>query len=243
MNNLLEIHDLSKTYYTLKNETKVLNNINLNVANGEFISVVGASGCGKSTLLNIIAGLDNEYDGIIKKQGNINIGYMLQIDALLPWLTIKENCSLGLFLNNKKDDDKVNYYLNKYGLNDFANSYPNELSGGMKQRCALIRTLVLDPDILLLDEPFSALDYQTRIKVEEDILSIIKNEHKTAILVTHDLEEAISMSTKVIVLSKRPAKIKKIYDINLISNNILGKRNEELFKDYFKKIWNDLDEV
>lgn len=243
MNNLLEIKQLSKTYYTIQKETKVLDNINLNVSKEDFISVVGSSGCGKSTLLNIIAGLDNDYVGIINKQDNLSVGYMLQIDALLPWLTIKENCALGLFLNNQEDNDKVDKYLKKYGLIDFANSYPDELSGGMRQRCALIRTLLLNPDILLLDEPFSALDYQTRIKVEEDIFNIIKKEHKTAILVTHDLEEAISMSSKVIVLSKRPATIKNIYEINLNNKTILEKRNEELFKEYLKKIWNDLDDL
>ena len=242
MNNILTIKDLSKTYYSLSNELKTLDNINININREDFISIVGTSGCGKSTLLNIIAGLDNEYLGTIIKQDNINIGYMLQVDALLPWLTIKDNCKLGLFLNNKKDDKKVIELLKKYGLFEFADKYPFELSGGMKQRCALIRTLLLDPDILLLDEPFSALDYQTRLKVEDDIYNIIKNEGKTAILVTHDLEEAIAMSNKVVVLSKRPAHIKNIYDID-INKKPLDKRNDSNFMDYFNKIWNDLDEL
>ena len=243
MNNILNIKDLSKTYYNSNGMIKVLNNINLDVYENEFISIVGSSGCGKSTLLNIIAGLDNNYNGTINKQDNINIGYMLQVDALLPWLTIKDNCTLGLFLNGKKDDGKAIKLLNKYGLKDFIDKYPDELSGGMRQRCALIRTLLLDPDILLLDEPFSALDYQTRLKVEEDIHDIIKRENKTAILVTHDIEEAIAMSNKVVVLSKRPAKIKNIYDIKLEDKKIIDKRNDLKFKEYFMKIWNDIDDL
>ena len=242
MTNILTVKNLSKTYYSLSNELKTLDDINIDLNQEDFISIVGSSGCGKSTLLNIIAGLDNDYKGTIIKQDNIKIGYMLQIDALLPWLTIKDNCNLGLFLNNMKNDKKVEELLKKYGLWEFANKYPHELSGGMKQRCALIRTLLLDPDILLLDEPFSALDYQTRLKVEEDIYNIIKKEGKTTVLVTHDLEEAIAMSNKVIVLSKRPAHIKKIYKIN-IDKNPLDKRNDTNFRKYFNNIWNDLDEL
>ena len=242
MNNILSVNNISKSYYAKDGETKALNNIIFNVLKEDFISIVGTSGCGKSTLLNIIAGLDKEYIGTINKEDNINIGYMLQVDALLPWLTVKDNCNLGLKLMNKEDDNKVMTLLKKYQLDEFANKYPYELSGGMKQRCALIRTLLLDPDILLLDEPFSALDYQTRLNVEEDIFNIIKNEGKTAILVTHDLEEAIAMSNKVIVLTKRPATIKKIYNID-IDKNPLEKRNDNSFKDYFYMIWNDLNEL
>ena len=242
MNNILSINNISKSYYAKDGEIKALNNISFNVLKEDFISIVGTSGCGKSTLLNIIAGLDKEYIGTINKEDNINIGYMLQVDALLPWLTVKDNCSLGLKLHKKKDDNKVMTLLKKYQLDEFANKYPYELSGGMKQRCALIRTLLLDPDILLLDEPFSALDYQTRLNVEEDIFNIIKNEGKTAILVTHDLEEAIAMSNKVNILTKRPATIKKIYNID-IDKKPLEKRNDNSFKDYFYKIWNDLNEL
>ena len=240
MNSILKITGLSKSY----DDIDVLNNINLTVNKNDFISVVGSSGCGKSTLLNIIDGLDNDYNGTIEKQDNIRIGYMLQKDALLPWLNIKDNCKLGLFLNNIEDNGRVDEYLIKYGLIDFANKYPDELSGGMRQRCALIRTLLLEPDILLLDEPFSALDYQMRIKVEDDIYNIIKKENKTAILVTHDIEEAISMSNKIVLLSKRPANIKKIYDIDIDSNkSIMDKRNDEKFNMYLKEIWNNLDET
>lgn len=243
MNSILSIQNLSKTYYSLEDEINTLKNISFDVFKEDFISIVGTSGCGKSTLLNIIAGLDKEYKGKILKQDNINIGYMLQVDALLPWLTIKENCNLGLKLQNKKDNNKVDKLLKKYNLDEFANKYPHELSGGMKQRCALIRTLLLEPDILLLDEPFSALDYQTRLNVQKDIFNIIKKEHKTVILVTHDLEEAISMSNKVIVLSKRPAVIKNIYNIEMDNKNPLEKRNDDHFKEYFNNIWNDLDEL
>ena len=242
MNNILSIKNLSKTYYSIKGELKTLDNINFDVSKKDFISIVGTSGCGKSTLLNIIAGLDKEYKGTVYKQDNINIGYMLQVDALLPWLTIKENCELGLKIKGKKNNNKVDKLLKEYNLYEFANKYPYELSGGMKQRCALIRTLLLDPDILLLDEPFSALDYQTRLKVEEDILNIIKKENKTAILVTHDLEEAIAMSNKVIVLSKRPASIKSIYNIDIKENTPLKRRKDNSFVNYFDNIWKDLDE-
>ena len=242
MNNILNINNISKTYYAKDFEINTLKNINLKVFKDDFISIVGPSGCGKSTLLNIIAGLDTTYSGTICKQDNINIGYMLQVDALLPWLTIKDNCTLGLLLTNKKDNSKVYEVLKKYNLLEFANKYPHELSGGMRQRCALIRTLLTDPDILLLDEPFSALDYQTRLKVEDDVYKIIKNEHKTAILVTHDLEEAIALSSKIIVLSKRPATIKNIHHIK-INKNPLDRRTDDNFKKYFNQIWQDLDDV
>ena len=242
MNNLLSINKLSKEYYSDDGITKALDNIDLSIDKNNFYSIVGPSGCGKSTLLNIIAELDNLYTGTINKQDNLTIGYMLQKDALLPWLTIKDNCNLSMFLNNKKDDKKLNNYLKKYHLIDFANKYPYELSGGMRQRCALIRTLLLNPDILLLDEPFSQLDYQTRLKVEEDIYNIIKKENKTVILVTHDIEEAIAMSNKVIILSKRPAHIKDIIDIN-IDKTPINRRKDNSFNFYFNKIWNELDDL
>jgi NitT/TauT family transport system ATP-binding protein len=167
---------------------------------------------------------------------------MLQNDALLPWLTIKDNCMLGLKIKGIKDDNIVNHLLNKYNLKDVAKQKPGELSGGMKQRVALIRTLATNPDILLLDEPFSALDYQTRLAVANDVHHIIKEEKKTTIMVTHDIAEAISMADRVIVLSKRPATIKRIYQIILENkSDPLSNRNDPKFPYYFNLIWKYLD--
>ena len=244
-NKLLSVKNLSKTFYSIKDEIFVLDNINFDVYEGEFIGIIGPSGCGKSSILNILSGLDNNYKGAIIKKDNLTIGYMLQEDALFPWLTIYENAMLGLKTSknvNKESKEYVNYLLNKYGLNDFKNKYPYELSGGMKQRVALIRTLAINPDILLLDEPYSALDYQTRLKVGNDVFNIIKEEKKTAIIVTHDIEEAISMCSKIIVLSKKPSNIKNIH--NIIFDNIsspIENRKAKEFSSYYNLIWKEID--
>jgi NitT/TauT family transport system ATP-binding protein len=243
MNNILEIKDLTKTYYTLSGEVKALDKLSIEINKGDFVAIVGSSGCGKSTLLTIIDGIDKDYNGVIKAlTDSNNIGYMLQQDALLPWLTIKENCMLGLKLRGIKDETYVNELIKKYDLEKFKNKKPDTLSGGMKQRVALIRTLATNPDILLLDEPFSALDYQTRLSVENDIYNIIKEEKKTAIMVTHDISEAISMACKVIVLTNRPAKVKNIYNICLDDKkDPISNRNDKQFSYYFNLIWKDLD--
>ena len=243
MNNILEIKNLTKTYYTLTGEVKALDKLDMKIKKGDFVAIVGSSGCGKSTLLTIISGIDKDYDGVIKTlTDSNNIGYMLQQDALLPWLTIKENCMLGLKIKGIKDETYVNNLIKKYGLEKFENKKPDTLSGGMKQRVALIRTLATNPDILLLDEPFSALDYQTRLSVENDIYNIIKEENKTAIMVTHDISEAISMACKVIVLTNRPAKVKNIYDICLDDKkDPISNRNDKKFSYYFNLIWKELD--
>ena len=243
MNNILEIKNLTKTYYTLTGEVKALDKLDMKIKKGDFDAIVGSSGCGKSTLLTIISGIDKDYDGLIKTlTDSNNIGYMLQQDALLPWLTIKENCMLGLKIKGIKDETYVNNLIKKYGLEKFENKKPDTLSGGMKQRVALIRTLATNPDILLLDEPFSALDYQTRLSVENDIYNIIKEENKTAIMVTHDISEAISMACKVIVLTNRPAKVKNIYDICLDDKkDPISNRNDKKFSYYFNLIWKELD--
>lgn len=245
MNNLIEITNLNKSYHTKEGEIKALNNFNLNVNKGEIISLVGPSGCGKSTILSILAELDKDYNGTFKKDNNLKFAYMLQSDALLPWLTIYENCILGLKIQNnltKENIDYVNYLLNFYNLEEFKDNYPKSLSGGMKQRVALIRTLSLKPDLLLLDEPFSALDQQSRLLISDDVYKIIKKEKKTVILVTHNIEEAILFSNKVIVLSKRPAKIKNIININIENtNSIYERRKDNNFHQYFDSIWKDLD--
>ena len=245
-NNILEITNLNKTYHTKDKEIEAINNINLEIKEEEFISIVGPSGCGKSTILTILAGILNKSSGDIKyKKESVKTGYMLQEDALFPWRTVLDNSCLGLEINNKltsENKQKVIDLLKKYGLKDFINSYPNSLSGGLKQRVALIRTLALDPDILLLDEPFSALDYQTRLALSDDLYKIIKNEKKTAIMVTHDIAEAISMSDKVIIMSKRPGTVKEVIGINLDNKSIPTlNRKDKKFTMYYDRIWKVLD--
>lgn len=216
-NNYLIVNNLSKSYYSLNGETKVLDNISFKINKDDFIGIIGPSGCGKSTILNILSNLDKNYNGNILKKENLKIGYMFQNPTLFPYLTVYENATLSLKVSKKLDIINKNYVLNllkKYDLIEFKDKYPSELSGGMKQRLALIRTLASKPDILLLDEPFSALDPQTRLTVSNDVMNIIKKENKTMVLVTHDLNEAITLCNKIIVLSKRPSKIKNIYKIN-----------------------------
>lgn len=243
--NLLEVNNLYKSYYTLKDELKVLDNISFKVYENDFIGIIGPSGCGKSSILNILAKLDNEFNGDLKYRNNIKIGYMLQEDALFDWLTIYENAIIGLKIKKILNKDNVRYVNNllmKYNLYEFRNKYPCELSGGMKQRLALIRTLAIKPDILLLDEPYCALDYHTRLKVSNDVFNILKEENKTAIIVTHDIEEAISMCNKIIVLSNRPAHIKKIYDIELEDKSSpIENRKCRNFSYYYELLWKEID--
>lgn len=243
---ILEIKNLTKKYHTKDGEILAIQNINLDVSKGDFIALVGTSGCGKSTLLNIIAKLDNKSSGTIKfYTQNPKIGYMFQSDCLFPWLTIYENCLLGLKIQKKNTKENQRYVmdlLRKYNLMEFKDKYPTMLSGGMKQRIALIRTLALKPDILLLDEPFNALDYQSRLAISNDVYEIIKKEKQTAIMVTHDLAEAVSMADRIYVLSKRPCTIKNVYNIELINKeNPIMNRKDKKFMDYYDQIWKDLD--
>ena len=192
MDKYLCIKKLKKIYHDELGETLAIDNINIDINEKEFISIVGPSGCGKSTFLSILAGLEKKSDGNISINSDVKLGYMLQNDSLFPWRTVYDNCLLGLEVKNKLNDDTIKNVLSllkQYGLYEFKDNYPRILSGGMKQRVALIRTITLNPDILLLDEPFSALDYQTRITLSEDLYNIIKKENKTAIMVTHDLAE------------------------------------------------------
>ena len=235
---ILTIKDLDFSYHSPQGETKALTDINLTVNEGEFISIVGPSGCGKSTLLSIIAGLTPVTGGFFVN--NATIGYMLQRDHLFEWRTIYDNVILGLEIKKiltHENIERVNRLLERYGLEAFKDKRPSELSGGMRQRAALIRTLALNPDILLLDEPFSALDYQTRLRVSDDIGEIIKEEKKTALLVTHDLSEAIAMGDRIVVLSERPGTIKKIIDIDFGSLSPLERRNAPEFQEYFHELW------
>ena len=245
MEPILKVNKLSKIYHTEKEEIIALDNISFDVNEGEFISIVGPSGCGKSTILSILSGLINKSSGSFKLANGYTIAYMLQDDNLLPFRTILDNCLLGLEFNHQLTKDNIEYVkrlLKKYGLEDFINKYPNSLSGGMRQRVSLIRTLAMRPDILLLDEATSALDYQSSLIISEDIYKIIKEEGKTAIMVTHDLRQAIAMSNKIIVLTKRPAKVKNIYDIEFSDkDNSIEKRHNPKFNYYYDLIWRDLD--
>ena len=224
---------------------KVLDKISFTLKEGEILSIVGPSGSGKSTLLNIISNLLEPDEGEVQIDGQI--GYMFQKDHLFDWLTVWKNIILGLDIKKNKDEKRyleLKELLTKYGLIDFIYNYPNELSGGMRQRIALIRTLAVKPKILLLDEAFSALDYQTRLKVTNDIYQMIKNEKLSAILVTHDITEAIAISDRVIVMSNRPAFVKKIYQINfnVEDRNTLNVRTLPEFSKYFNMLWNDINE-
>lgn len=246
MKPILSIRYLKKNYQDFDSEVEALGGINLDVYEGELLSIVGPSGCGKTSLLSVLSNLEPKSDGTVQFQKeDITIGYMLQKDALFPWRTILDNCLLGLEIRgtlNEESKARVIRLLKTYGLEDFMYKYPSSLSGGMRQRVALIRTLAIDPDILFLDEPFSALDYLTRIYLSEDVYNIIKKEGKTAILVTHDLAEAISLSDRVAVLSKRPAVVKKIYEIKIPDKSTpMNNRKSKEFYQYYDKIWRDLD--
>ena len=244
MNKLLEIKNLSKNYNTKMGEVKAIDNISFDVYDKEFLCIIGSSGCGKSTLLNILANLDYLSEGEIIKNNDLKIGYMLQEDCLLPWLNILDNATLGLDIMHIKTEENIKYVKNlleKYGLGDFLEKYPNQLSGGMRQRVALIRTLATKPDILLLDEPFSALDYMSRLMVSEDVSKIIKNEKKTVVMITHDIAEALSLADRIIVLSKRPAIIKKIYNIDIEGSTPMERRKSPRFAPYYDLLWKELD--
>lgn len=245
MQTIVEVKDLNKNFYGKEGELEVLKNINFSLKEGEILTLLGPSGSGKSTILNILTKLLKPTSGEVNIKGTI--GYMFQKDHLLEWRSIMDNITIGLEIQHKKTPEsiaRIENLLKTYGLWEFRNMYPFELSGGMRQRVALIRTLSVDPSILLLDEPFSALDYQTRLLVSDDVYKIIRNEHKSAILVTHDISEAISMSDQVAILSKRPATIKNIHDINLEidgERTPIKSRKVPAFQDYFDILWKELD--
>jgi NitT/TauT family transport system ATP-binding protein len=244
---------LSYTYLTRTGETLALKGLDLAIRDGEFCSIVGPSGCGKSTLLALISGLLRPTEGQVLLDGapisgtNKQVGILLQKDHLFEWRTVLENAELGLEILGRSTAEARRHahtLLQTYGLGGFESSYPHQLSGGMRQRVALIRTLATNPDILLLDEPFSALDYQTKLILERDVHRIIKDNRKTALLVTHDIEEAVSMSDRVIVLSGRPAQVKKVYEVALTvagERTPMTARDAPEFRTYCKAIWEDLD--
>ncbi len=252
MDHLITCNHVNYTYHTLQGETPALCDIHFHVNEGEFVSIVGPSGCGKSTLLSLLCGLLQPESGTILFKGEpvsdknrFGIGYMLQHDHLFEWRSVRKNVLLGLEIQKKLSASsclEADNLLKTYGLYPFKDAKPSQLSGGMRQRAALIRTLLLHPDLLLLDEPFSALDYQTRLQVGDDIGSIIRKSRKTAILVTHDLSEAVSLGDRIIVLSPLPACIKTIIPTDFPPElSPLERRNTNRFKDYFNQIWKELN--
>lgn len=249
MKNILEFKNVNYFYQTKDDEIFALKDISFQIEEQNFASIVGPSGCGKTTILSLAAGLLKPSSGEIYLDGENKIdtkkiGYMFQRDHLFEWRSVWKNITLGLEIQKPKNlDEKLAFaenLLKKYDLHGFKNQKPRQLSGGMRQRVALIRTLALEPKILLLDEPFSALDYQTRLKVCDDVYDIIKSEKKTAILVTHDISEAISMSDKILVLSARPAGVKDELILNLEGKTPLKKREDSRFGGLFDHIWSEL---
>lgn len=251
MESILEVKNISKKYQGKEGEVLAIENVNFRIKEGEFVSIIGPSGCGKSTLLSIISGLETKTNGEIYIEGekvegiSPKIGYMLQKDCLLDWRTIWSNTIFGLEIKGKDNEENKKYVeelLKKYNLYEFRNKYPSELSGGMRQRVALIRTLAIKPKILLLDEAFSALDYQTRIMVTNDIYSILRKEKITTLMVTHDISEAISMADRVLVLSKRPGTVKDIHkiDFEMENRNPINCRENPKFSKYFNTLWKEL---
>ena len=244
MNKIIEIKNLCKKYYTKDSEIIAIDDVSLDIYKGEYVAIVGPSGCGKSTFLNIIVGIDNKTSGNIIVNDNIKIGYMPQNDCLFSWLNILDNCLVGLKIKNILTDDNILYVkrlIKSYGLEEFMYKYPNSLSGGMRQRVALIRTLALRPDVLLLDEPFSALDYQTRLAVSDDVYRIIKNENKTVIMITHDIGEACSVADRVVVFSGRPSRVKKIFNIDMTNKSTpINNRKCKEFSRYYDMVWKEI---
>lgn len=248
---IVQVNHVDLTYQAPDGEIDALRGVDFEISDGEFVSIVGPSGCGKSTLLSVIAGLEPPSAGSVYVDGDAvtapspKIGYMPQKDQLFPWRTIWANVTLGLELQHQNTPERQAYVrelLTRYGLSEFVQKTPSQLSGGMRQRCALIRTLATDPRILLLDEPFSALDYQTRLSVSTDIYTIIRQERKTALLVTHDISESISLSDRIIVLSKRPASVKAIHTLDdLMGISPMQRRDHPAFRTYFNTIWEELD--
>lgn len=260
---VLKFENVSLIYHTNEGETLALENVNFSVYEKEFVAIVGPSGSGKTTILSLISGILKPSSGKILLDGkdinaeskalkvkrkeslSADIGYMFQRDQLFEWRNIWKNVIIGIEIQKKKKDEellgRVSGLLDKYGLKNFKNHKPSQLSGGMRQRVALIRTLALNPKILLLDEPFSALDFQTRLNVCDNVSEIISNEEKTAILVTHDISEAVSLADRVVILSSRPGTVKKIVEIDLKEfGSPLKRRESKKAHEYFDEIWKEL---
>lgn len=243
MKEVLRFDNVTMHYHSKQGETVATENLNFSVAEGEFVAIIGPSGCGKTTLLSLAAGLLPPTEGQVKTNG-CSFGYMLQKDELFPWRTIEKNIFLPLEIKRKNTPqarERALALAEKYGLKQFLKSYPSALSGGMRQRAALIRTLAVDPDVLLLDEPFSALDYQTRLSVCDDVYKIIRSERKTALLITHDISEAISVADRILVLSRRPARVVASHTLNFPENEPLKRRENKEFSVWFELLWKELN--
>lgn len=243
---LLRLEQVSVYYHTPQGETEAIRDLSFAVQKGEFVAVVGPSGCGKTTMLSLIMGLNPPSSGrVVFPQGPCPMGYMLQRDNLLEWRTLEKNAVLGLEVQRKLTEEsrgRTVGLLKKYGLGEFLEHYPGQLSGGMRQKAALIRTLALDPELLLLDEPFSALDYQTRLTLCDEVFAIIRAEGKTALLVTHDIGEAVSMADRVLVFSDRPATLKREIQLDFPRETPpLTRRESPAFQGYFAAIWKELE--
>ena len=243
MKEVLRFENVSMHYHSKQGETVALDSASFSVSEGEFVAIIGPSGCGKTTLLSLAAGLLKPTKGQVITNG-CSFGYMLQKDELFPWRTIEKNIFLPLEIkgsNTPEHRARALALAEKYGLKQFLKNYPSSLSGGMRQRAALIRTLAVNPDVLLLDEPFSALDYQTRLSVCDDVYKIIREERKTALLITHDISEAISVADKIFVLSKRPAKIVAEHAITFPETEPLKRRENKEFSRWFEVLWKELN--
>ncbi len=243
MQELISLHHIKKSFYNDNGETEVIKDLSFSIYPNEVVTLLGPSGCGKSTVLNIISSLENQTSGSVNVYSKV--GYMFQKDNLFPWKTVYKNVLIGLEVCKKKTKENENYalkLLEKYGLSDFLYHYPEELSGGMRQRVALIRTLVLKPDLLLLDEPFSALDSQTRLLVQEDVKNILNEEKKSALIVSHDISEAIALSEKILVLNKRPLTLQKEYLLDFPKDSLPSSRRKlPQFQTYFTAIFKELN--
>lgn len=242
MKEVLRFENVSMHYHSRQGETVAVKDLSLHVEEGEFVAIIGPSGCGKTTLLSLAAGLLQPTSGKVISHGTF--GYMLQKDELFPWRTIEKNIFLPLEIKGRDTPSQRTRALalaEKYGLKQFLKSYPNALSGGMRQRAALIRTLSVDPNILLLDEPFSALDYQTRLSVCDDVYKIIRTEKKTALLITHDISEAISVADRILVLSQRPATVVAEHALDFTESEPLRRRESKAFSAWFELLWKELN--
>ncbi len=243
MKEVLRFENVSMHYHSKQGETIAVENMSFSVFDGEFVAIIGPSGCGKTTVLSLAAGLLPPSEGEIKTNG-CSFGYMLQKDELFPWRTIEKNIFLPLEIkrtNTREARARALALAEKYGLKQFLKSYPSSLSGGMRQRAALIRTLAVNPDVLLLDEPFSALDYQTRLSVCDDVYKIIRSERKTALLITHDISEAISLADRIFVLSRRPASVIASHELHFSENEPLKRRENKEFSKWFEILWRELN--